>query len=613
MRKQNFGAKLRYRLDCLISRGPIVMTLLLFGVALVFVCVLGFLAYLLNREGGLLHQLWFSMMHALDPGTLVGDDTGNIPYLALMTVTTLCGLILTSILIGIVSSAVEKKLSDLRKGISTVQEKDHTVIIGFNDSVYTILGELIEANANCRDASVVILGEEDKETMEESLAAHVPHTRTTRVVCRSGRLYEPFFLERCAVEKSRSILINVCDDAETIKIILVLTAYLKEKKVPAERIHFVASIQSRESLAAARIAAEGYGEILYATDAISRIIAHTCRQHGLSRVLMELFDFSGDEIYFETAPRLVGKTFRETLTAFRNATVFGICREGKVKLNPPMDTLIREGDRLALLEEDDGAFVMAARAEPAWDKTVSRRKETNRDNNLLIVGSSEKLPLLLTEYDRYCLGPTRVIVVDQDLDPARVGTYKNLQVAARRCGVDRRLLEELLAEEDIDNVLLLSDDSEDAQRSDANTLVRLILLRDIADRLNRRIAITTEMRLADNQRLATSAKVDDFVIGTNIINVLMAQISQNREIMPLIGELLDEEGSELYMKPAVEYVVPGECVDFYTLTESAAAYGEIFVGYRQEKDGESVLVINPEKSGTVTLHEGDLVVVIAED
>ena len=47
--------------------------------------------------------------------------------------------------------------------------------------------------------------------------------------------------------------------------------------------------------------------------------------------------------------------------------------------------------------------------------------------------------------------------------------------------------------------------------------------------------------------LASQARVDDFVIGSNFASLIMAQISENPNIMPLIDDLLDESGSELYI------------------------------------------------------------------
>ena len=64
------------------------------------------------------------------------------------------------------------------------------------------------------------------------------------------------------------------------------------------------------------MASEGRAIVVQTGDAIARIIVNTCRQHGLSEVLTELFDFGGDEMYIEKIPEFVGKTFKEAVVSF---------------------------------------------------------------------------------------------------------------------------------------------------------------------------------------------------------------------------------------------------------------------------------------------------------
>jgi len=246
--------KLQYRFDCLMSKGPIAMTALLGVLTLVIVVVLGVIAYCVSDDSSLGYQLWMSFNHTLDPGTLSGNVTDNVPYVVMMTLATLCGLFLTSILIGIITAGVESKLTDLRRGTSVVQETGHTTIIGFDNDIYTILKELIEANANRKDACIVVLGQQPKEEIEEAIAAHLPNTGTTRIICRSGQLHEAYSLERCNLEASRSVIINVDDDAETIKILLALSSYLKGKKPAYPQLRFVTAMDDSQFLEAAAIA-----------------------------------------------------------------------------------------------------------------------------------------------------------------------------------------------------------------------------------------------------------------------------------------------------------------------------------------------------------------------
>lgn len=613
MKKRTLRERISYWIDCMMSKGPIAMCVLLFAVTFAIVIVIGVIASFASDEGGIVYQVWLSLMQTLDAGNLSGVATDNIAYLVLMFLATLCGLFLTSVLIGVIATGVEDKLSDLRKGTAVVQEDNHTIIIGFDNNVYAILQELIEANSNKKNACIVILGEQPKEKMEEAISSHISDTVTTRIICRSGNLHEGYALERCSVETCKSVIINVHDDAETVKVLLALATYIKNKELTNPDLRFIVSLQDNQYVEAANIAGEGRAAIVYAKDAIARIISNTCRQHGLSQVLTELFNFSGNELYFEKVSELAGKSFKEATMSFSNAMVVGLQTASQVKLNPPMDTVIGEDDEIVLLELDDGAYKyhpvkMVDESKICNDASVS----ATANDHLIVLGSNEKLSTILAEYDKYVKPGTHVVIVDDDLDETKLGSYDNLDITVCTKSVTRELLCEFI-NKDANNILLLNDDSQDAETSDSQTLLRLILLRDIADNAGLDFSITTEMRSVDNQRLASQARVDDFVIGSNFASLIMAQISENPNMMPLIDDLLDESGSEMYMKPVSNYVPIGVPVDSYILTESAARKGEIYLGYRHNGDKKTDVIVNPCKDETIVFDECDQIVVIAEN
>lgn len=595
------------------------MSMLLFAITATIVVVIGVVAYFTSDDGGILYQIWASLMYTLDAGNLAGVPTDNVFYLLLMFLATLCGLFLTSVLVGIVATGVEGRLSDLRKGSSVVQEENHTVIVGFDKNIFSILRELIEANANKKKACIVVLGKMPKEKMEEAIAAQITDTKTTQIICRNGNLHESYAFERCSVESAKVVIINVFDDSETVKILLGLASYVKDKKLTNPDLRFIASLQDKQYVEAADIAG---GEIragekrasnLFVKDAIARIISNTCRQHGLSQVLTELFNFSGHELYFEHVRALEGKSFKEATLSFSNAVVMGLYSNGQVKLNPPMDTVIGKDDMVVLLEKDDGDYVYhSAKTGDEASICNGASSAAKANNNLLVLGSNEKLPIILEEYSKYVEGGARVVIVDDDLNKEALGTHGKLEISVCTEPVNRSLLCRYL-NDDINNVLILNDDSLDAEASDSQTLLRLILLRNIADNEDLHLAITTEMRSVDNQRLASQARVDDFVIGSNFASLMMAQISENPKMKPLIDDLLDESGSELYMKPASDYVKVGVPVDSYTVTESAARKGEIYLGYRHFGKTKTKVIVNPRKDELITFGESDQIVVVAEN
>ena len=612
-KKRTFGELIGYWFDLMMSKGPIAMTLLLFAITIAAVGVIGTLAYIVSGEGNIVYQFWNSLLYTMDSGSLADVPTDNLIYLLLMFLATLCGLFLTSILIGIITTSVEDKLGELRKGTSVVQEENHTVIIGFNSNVYSILRELIEANSNKKRACVVVLGEEDKNVMEDAILSHIPHTKTTQIICRSGNLHEAYAIERCSVETCKSVIVNVYDDAETIKILLALANHVKGAEIKNQNLKFIALLQNSQNVEAAKIAGEGRAAIIFIKDAIARIISNTCRQHGLSQVLTELFNFSGNELYFENVPELEGKTFKEATLSFSNAIAVGLSSEGRVKLNPPMNTIISGDDGLVLLEYDDGAYnyhdtQIADVSNICQGSSISAQSS----NSLIVLGSNDKLPIILEEYEQYVHKGARVIIIDDDLNEERLGTYSNLDITVCKEAITRELLCKFL-DEKTNNVLLLNDDSREPEASDSQTLLQLILLRDIADKSKLHLSITTELRSVENQRLASRARVDDFIIGSNFASLMMAQISESPAMLPLIDDLLDSEGSELYMKPASDYVVTGVPVDSYTLTESAAQKGEIYLGYRHIGSTSADVIVNPQKDEKIVFGENDQIVVIAEN
>ena len=595
------------------SKGAIAMTMLLFAITATIVIFIGLLATFVSEGNNFFREIWNSLMYTLDAGNLAGVSTDNLIYLLLMFLATLCGLFLTSVLIGVIATGVEEKLGELRKGKVAVQEDNHTVIIGFNSNVFTIVKELIEANSNKKNACIVILGEQPKEEIEEVINSHIPNTLTTKIICRSGVLHEYYALERCSVETCKSVIVNVDDDAETVKILLALATYVKGKQITNSDLKFVAAMREKQYIEAATIAGEGRAAIVYANDAIARIISNTCRQHGLSQVLTELFNFGGDELYFEKIPELEGKTFKEAIMSFSNAVVVGVVADGCVELNPSMETVIGKDDEVILLEYDDGAYKYHLPKEVDESKICNGNSvAATANSHLIVLGSNEKLQTILEEYSKYVEVGTHVVVIDDDINEDDLGKYDNLEIEFCRGPVTRELLCEFI-KKDADNILLLNDDSDDPETSDSQTLLKLILLRDIADSAGLDFAITTEMRSVDNQRLARQARVDDVVIGSNYVSLIMAQISENSKIVPLIEDLLDESGSELYMKPVSDYVPLGVPVDSYILSESAARKGELYLGYRVNKSGKTEMVINPLKTQIVVFGELDQIAVVAEN
>jgi voltage-gated potassium channel Kch len=616
--------KLRYWFDNSMSRGTpaliawlCVATVALIVVFSVVVTVFG----LRNQDdevGNFGRELIQNLFHALDPGTVAGDGTFQWRYLLTMLVLTIAGLFIVSALIGVIATGIDAKLADLRRGRSTVLEKDHTVILGWSDSIFTIVRELILANESRKKPVIVVLADRDKVEMEEILRAKVPDLRGTRVICRSG---SPMDLDDLALSShptARSVILLAPEtsddpDSEVIKTLLALT------HAGPDGPRIVAEIRNPTNLEAARLVGADRTVLLDIRETVAKLVVQTSRQSGAAAVYTELFDYGGDEIYFLEGHGLgADATYADALLAYELAGVIGVISLDGPKLNPPPETPMA-GCTLIVVAEDDSTL----RGEPdALVRPDLTRLGTSfgfddHPTRAVLIGWNERAPIVLRELDKYAPAGSALTVVTS-YGPEHLPPMVNLDVhIVSASTTDRATLERHLGA-DLDQVIVLcySDDLE-PQAADARTLVTLLHVRDILARLDSATPVVSEMLDDRNRVLAQVAHVDDVVVSGEIVSLLVTQLSEDHRLEAVFSELLGDEGSEIYLRPAEWYVEPGTEVDFATVIAGATRRGETAIGYKSEalSDGTSSfgVRVNPAKSETFRVIPGDRVVVLAED
>ncbi len=182
---------------------------------------------------------------------------------------------------------------------------------------------------------------------------------------------------------------------------------------------------------------------------------------------------------------------------------------------------------------------------------------------------------------------------------------------------DRATLDRL-GVETFDHIIVLCYDTLDPPRADARTLITLLHLRDIAARLDQDFSIVSEMLDLRNRALAEVTRADDFIVSDRLISLMIAQVAESKHLNAVFGDLFDPEGSEIYLKPAGDYVQLGQAVPFATVVEAARRRGEIAIGYRIAARAEDAsaaygVSVNPAKAASATFATADRIVVLAED
>jgi voltage-gated potassium channel Kch len=634
MKRYFLRERFRYQFDNYMSKGTVALIGGLAVMSLAVIALAGLAVTLggsaLAPAGGaplsFLEASWAALMRTLDAGTMGGDAGWG--FRIVMFLVTLGGVFIISTLIGVLTTGVESKLDELRKGRSRVIERNHTVILGWSPQVFSIVSELVIANENQKNPCIVVLGDKDKVEMEDEIREKAGDLKNTRVVCRTGKPIDLNDLEIVNLNEARSIIILPPDtgnaDSHTIKTILAITNNPARR---AEEYHIVTEIRDPRNLEAARLVGRHETELILAGDLIARITAQTCRQSGLSVVYTELLDFGGDEIYFKEEPRLAGQTFGAALFAYEDSSVIGLrFKDGRIALNPPMDTVLQAGDKIIAIAEDDDTIELSGLKEHGIEPTaiLAGRDGQPAPERTLILGWNQRAPVIINELDNYVAPGSSVMVVASEADADDVirrecDRLKNETVSFREGDVTQRRVLNDLDFAAYDHVIVLSDASAlDPQDADARTLVTLLHLRDMADREGRSFAIVSEMLDIRNRELATVTRADDFIVSDKLISLMLSQISENKELTAVFRDMFDPEGSELYLKPADRYVTPGATVNFYTVLESARRKGEIAIGYRlRAKAGDPAaaygVVVNPLKSVPIMLGDRDSVIVVAEN
>ena len=634
-RQVSWRDKLRYWFENTLSKGTVAIIGWLALLSLALVALAGLVLAAMHvgaepedraHEYGFFEGMWQSMLRTLDPGVVAGDNGWRLRLL--MLIVTIGGIFIVSILIGTITSGLESRLTEMRKGRSRVIENRFTLILGWSSKVYSIIGELLIANENQKDPCIVVLAERDKVEMEDEIRAKFPSTKNTRVICRSGN---PLDLDDLAVvdpHSARSIVVLAPEtdnpDIHVIKSVLAITNNPARKQEP---YHIVAEIRDPKNLEAAALVGGKEAIYVQGEDLIARVTAQTCRQSGLSVVYTELLDFDGAEIYFKDEPALAGRTYRELISAYEDSTVMGLMRaSGEVLINPPMDTTYGSGDQVIAISEDDDTLVLSKVAGgglPDTSAVANRERLPAAPERILILGWNDKAQAIIEELDNYVAPGSETIVICRQ-EGARdilVNVAKRMQRQRVRFAdgdVTHAATLAAVKATTFEHVILLSCSDLPVQEADAKTLITLLHLRNLADAAGIRMSIVSEMMDLRNRALAQIARADDFIVSDKLVSLMMAQLSENANLDRVFKVLFSSEGSEIYIRPMSDYIRLGSTVDFYTVLEAAAARGETAIGYRlmkyaDDKDHGYGVNVNPKKSAKHSFEQHDQIVVLAEN
>lgn len=605
-RAASWKERFSYWFDNRIARGSLGLIRFLIVVSIVLAVVIAGLIILFgfHEDEPAAAVFWDSIATLLNAWMPYSGD-GSLGYIILMAVCAIAGVLFTSVLIGIITSAIEEKIIEMRRGNSQVLESGHTVILGFYPGEYTLLRQLVLAAAG-KDACVVVADDMEREEMEQSIEENVECPRNFRIVCRSADITDPAALERCALASCRTVIVHPTDDARTIKTLLAVSALKRD--CPEADFRILSLLSGSEFNFPAALAEQYRITALREHDTLAKMIAHSCTQMGLSETFRELFNFDGSEWYVLPLPGAAGLSFGELTVRLDGAVPVGIYGTEGMRLNPSAETLIRPEDRLLVFSEDrDSIRITDGDANAAHTAAAAAE---DADTSALILGYNDSLPVILREMPE---NVRRVLLAGrQGSDEERerlvtLAAQRGLAVEFSSAELTEEGALEALAK-NAEHVVILNDHEKEEEEADMEAIYLLLNLRDIRARLGARYNITTEMRRERNQDLVEDSDRTDFVVASSMSSMILAQLSESPELQSAFREILSNVGNEIFLKKASRLGIRGR-FPVRSLRKMALEEGYVLLGVM---DAERKSFFNPPLDKEVEADEETILIVLGE-
>jgi hypothetical protein len=640
--KPTLRQKLSYKFERFINKGgtSIFKSLLFFflggfvlivGLRYVLMLIFPDLDYM-NNSGD---HVWTIFLQMTDPGNM-NQDNLSPTWLKITTILAgLLGVIILSMLIAFITSALDKLLYNFRKGRGSVLESEHTIILGWNDRVVDIIRELIIANESEKRAVVVILADANKEEMDDLITKRLPETKTTEIITTSGNPSNINELQRINILGAKSAIVmakcsdnateneKIESDVQAIKSIMAIKACQNnESNIPV-----VSEIFTEEKRS---IIDYFDDENLIAIDTwtiMGKLMIQTSLTSGLQLVYNEMLSFDGCEVYFYQAD-WDDIDFYNLAFHFHDGIPLGIYNKDGLVLRPDKDIRLKKGDQILILAEDDSTINYNRTPQyTPQDLSLISKKLDQKEKSTLILGWHDVGEIFISEANDYLLENSSFDIMyhePSDIMLQKIDKLQNEFTNLRINVIHKNpmVLEDLKSTNpgNYDSLIILSQQntSSSSDKVDSDTLIILLLLRGLIQKEDG-TNIITQVLNSENQQLINQTNVDDFIISNRLITMVLAQISEEPNIKLLYDDLFSEDGSEIYVKPAFLYFDSfPQKITFADAMGIANKRDEICLGIRKGNQMKDLrnnfgVRLNLPKNEEIILEKDDYLVVLSDD
>ncbi len=508
--------------------------------------------------------VWWAFLRLTDPGYL-GDDEGVVGRSVSTVVTVLGFLLFIGLLIAILTQWMNEWIRRIESGSAALKMQDHILILGWNHRTPSIVLELLKTGNRvarflethkATSLRIVILTEQVDLDLRNSLRAGLEELWDDgRILLRAGNPLQIESLERVSFRSAAAIILPGADfavvqpgvsDAEIVKSLASIAHYINDDRaLPLA----VAALYNSNRHGVVQAAYPGPLAVVNADQTVARLIAQSVLQPGIWDIYDELLTGNqGNALFLKTPPADISATFGSLHTGAEDALLIGVisAADQSVNLNPANDFVVHATDQLIFIAKEYGdCRILPLQVQP-HQHSLTLTQSSKRKRQVLILGWSRKVPLLLNELLCYPESITGIDVVGITPINERDGAEAHELVRHHKVNfLDPDALATLTPER-YDNLILIARErlGEEAV-ADAATLSAYLALKPL--RTAEQPEVFVEVLESENERLFDT-KRDDVMHSPMVVSYMLSQVALRPDLGKIFSRLAQPTGTGIALR-----------------------------------------------------------------
>lgn len=599
---------LKYYFENFISRKSNFIYFLIFMSAVFAVIILIIEMSFGLLEDGQLYKLWWNRLLQLleikNSGASEGKQIVNLLYWVF-------SVAFSGTIIAFLAAKISNFINNLKKGLSSVIDTNHYVIIGWNSSIYKIFEEIKIANENQSKPTILCFNGMDNIKMNTKINVEFPNQKGLRIITRSGDIYSPQDLTRTNMSKSKSVII--LDDTILSNFNIETSILATKINLDNHTIPIIVQMKNDSNIPLLTEIMENQIYPIHKDKIISNVTSQSIRNKHISAVVMDFLDYDGDEIYFLPVNGLDGKTCKQAMLMLSNVTLIGIKTQTDiVMLNPDKEYIILENDLLIVIAQDDDTNLQLSTSQNVNEMLnsleVSLDSIVDKDKlSILIIGWSrlgqqiidKTIPFLTEDSEiHFAYNDNLIHKAPNTLTQYNINTKSTLLTHDQNAEIHQ-----VLNEKRFDIILIVgNDDILSQQISDTNSLLMNFYVRSILDKQknDKSTRIIIQLNDGTKQELIPKNIYNELIVSDTLSSLMVSQLAESPKLWLVFEELFSFKGLKINVSSILNYssnnkISKLKVTDLILLTLEK---NQTFIGYILNDK----LYLNPPKSEEILMN-----------